>query len=254
MLYPRTISSQLSDAMKHFPVVLLTGARQVGKSTLALTRLDNYITLDDIVVYASARTDPHLFINSLKKPVVIDEIQKVPELLSAIKFNVDRKRVNGSYLLTGSTNILAYKDIADTLAGRVAIFETFVFTELLKAVRYSEKPSNIFFYRTFDREDIQVIMKTLEEIKEIISQHKDELKKQYGIKEIGIFGSYVRDDQDESSDVDILVEFERPIGFIKFMQLENSISELLGIKVDLVTKKALKPYIGKRILQEVQYV
>lgn len=85
--------------------------------------LDNYITLDDIAAYASARTDPHLFINSLKKPIVIDEIQKVPELLNALKFDVDRKRVNGSYLLTGSANILAYKDIADTLAGRIAIFE-----------------------------------------------------------------------------------------------------------------------------------
>lgn len=123
MLYPRIVSPQLSDAMKHFPVVLLTGARQVGKSTLALTMQDNYITLDDIAAYASARTDPHLFINSLKKPIVIDEIQKVPELLNAIKFDVDRKRVNGSYLLTGSANILAYKDIADTLAGRIAIFE-----------------------------------------------------------------------------------------------------------------------------------
>ncbi len=123
MFYPRIVSSQLSDAMKHFPVILLTGARQAGKSTLILTMLDNYITLDDIVAYASARTDPHMFINSLKKPVVIDEIQKVPELLSAIKFNVDRKRANGSYLLTGSANILAYKDTADTLAGRIAIFE-----------------------------------------------------------------------------------------------------------------------------------
>lgn len=85
--------------------------------------MDNYITIDDITVYSSAKADPQLFIESIKKPVVIDEIQKIPGLLRAIKIDVDRNRINGNYLLTGSSNILAYKDIVDTLAGRVAIFE-----------------------------------------------------------------------------------------------------------------------------------
>lgn len=97
-------------------------------------------------------------------------------------------------------------------------------------------------------------MKTFEEIKDLLKKHKEELKEKYGVKEIGIFGSYVRGEQDDESDVDILVEFEKPIGFIRFMKLENSLSELLGVKVELVTKKALKPYIGQQILQEVIYV
>jgi len=97
-------------------------------------------------------------------------------------------------------------------------------------------------------------MKTFEEIKEIIQEHKKDLKKEYGVKEIGIFGSYVKGEQKAVSDVDILIELERPIGFVKFMKLEKRISDILGVKVDLVTKKALKPYIGQRILQEVQYV
>jgi uncharacterized protein len=97
-------------------------------------------------------------------------------------------------------------------------------------------------------------MKTFEEIKEIIQEHKENLKKEYGVKEIGIFGSYVRGEQKAISDVDILIELERPVGFVKFMKLEKRISDILGVKVDLVTKKALKPYIGQRILQEVQYV
>jgi len=139
MLYPRIVFSQILDAMKHFPVVLLTGARQVGKSTLALMVMDNYITLDDITAYSSAKADPHSFIESLKKPIVIDEIQKVPELLNAIKIYVDRKRVNGSYLLTGSANIMAYKDIADTLAGRIAIFELLP----LSCKEIAEKKENI---------------------------------------------------------------------------------------------------------------
>src|SRR3990172_11912131 len=97
-------------------------------------------------------------------------------------------------------------------------------------------------------------MKTFEEIKETIKLHKEDLKKEYGVKEIGIFGSYVRGEQKEISDIDILIELEQPVGFVKFLKLEKRISDLLGVKVDLVTKKALKPYIGQRILQEVKYV
>jgi len=97
-------------------------------------------------------------------------------------------------------------------------------------------------------------MKTVYEIIEIIKKNKGSLREEYGVKEIGIFGSYIRGEQKEVSDVDILVELEKPIGFVKFLKLEKRISGLLGIKVDLVTKKALKPFIGQQILQEVQYV
>ncbi|RJR14728.1 MAG: ATP-binding protein [Nitrospiraceae bacterium] len=123
MIYPRIMKSLIEKALKYFPVVLLTGARQVGKSTLALDIFESYMTFDDITVYSSARSDPKTFINSLKKPVVIDEVQKMPEILDTIKMDVDRKRTNGSYLLTGSSNIMAYKNIADTLAGRIAVLE-----------------------------------------------------------------------------------------------------------------------------------
>jgi len=97
-------------------------------------------------------------------------------------------------------------------------------------------------------------MKTFEEIKEMIQKNKVVFRERYGLKEIGIFGSYVKGEQNEESDVDILIELEKPIGFVSFMRLENALSELLGVRVELVTKKALKPYIGKRILEEVKYV
>ena len=97
-------------------------------------------------------------------------------------------------------------------------------------------------------------MKTFEEIKEILQMYKEELRKEYGVKVIGIFGSYVRGEQGDQSDLDILIELERPMGFVRFIKLENMFTRLIGIKVDLVTKKALKPYIGQRILQEVKYV
>ena len=97
-------------------------------------------------------------------------------------------------------------------------------------------------------------MKTLEEIKEVLQKHREEFREQYGLKEIGIFGSYVKGEQKESSDIDMLIELEKPIGFVRFMRLENALSQLLGVRVEMVTRKALKPHIGKRILQEVKYV
>ncbi len=96
--------------------------------------------------------------------------------------------------------------------------------------------------------------KSLDEIKRIIEKNKEELKDKYGVKEIGIFGSVVRGEATKDSDVDILVEFEKPIGLFKFLELEEYLSNLIGKKVDLVSKKALKPYIAKYILKEVETV
>jgi len=97
-------------------------------------------------------------------------------------------------------------------------------------------------------------MKTVEDIKRVLKSHKEELGSKYGVKEIGIFGSYVKGEQKEMSDVDILVEFEKPLGLLEFVGLKNHLSDLLGVNVDLVMRKALKPNIGKRILGEVVYV
>lgn len=99
-------------------------------------------------------------------------------------------------------------------------------------------------------------MKTVKEIKSNLSKHKDELREKYGIKEIGIFGSYVRDEQRKTSDVDILIEFseESKITLLDFIHIENYLSDLLGVKVDLVEKSTLKPRIGKHILREVSYL
>ncbi len=122
-MFYRLIGEQIKEALRYFPVVMLTGARQVGKSTLAMQLIKNYITMDDVSVYSSVKEDALLFISSLNPPITIDEVQKSPEILLAIKQPVDKNRVNGHYLLTGSANIIAFKTIADTLAGRIAIFE-----------------------------------------------------------------------------------------------------------------------------------
>lgn len=97
-------------------------------------------------------------------------------------------------------------------------------------------------------------MKTLEEIKQWLVQHKSTLQERYQVKELGIFGSYVRQEQTESSDVDVLVEFSEVPSLLKFVNLENYLSDNLGVKVDLVHKSGLKPRLGERILAEVVYL
>jgi len=96
----------------------------------------------------------------------------------------------------------------------------------------------------------------LEEVKEVLARHRGELREKFKVKEIGIFGSYVKGEQREVSDLDILVEFEEDakLSLLDVVGLEIELSDLLGVKVDLVEKKNLKPYIGQRILREVTYV
>lgn len=127
MYFKRNCKPMLQQALKRSPVVLITGARQVGKTTLAKECAEEheytYLTLDDETVYLAAKSDPTGFITQLKKPVIIDEIQRVPELFLAIKIDVDKQRVPGAYLLTGSANPLLIPRLGDSLAGRMEIIE-----------------------------------------------------------------------------------------------------------------------------------
>jgi predicted nucleotidyltransferase len=96
-------------------------------------------------------------------------------------------------------------------------------------------------------------MKTKDEILKILRGQLPHLRETYGVKTIGLFGSYSRGEQKTESDVDLLVEFERPIGFFKFIALEEYLADKLGIKVELVTEDALKPIIKPAIMKEVVY-
>jgi predicted nucleotidyltransferase len=96
-------------------------------------------------------------------------------------------------------------------------------------------------------------MKQKDQIFAILKQQLPYLKKNFKVKSLGIFGSYAREEQTETSDIDMLVEFEAPVGFIKFIELENYLSDKLGGKVDLVTPDALKPLIKTDIMAEAVY-
>ncbi len=91
----------------------------------------------------------------------------------------------------------------------------------------------------------------IESIRRRIATHRDELRERYGVAWIGVFGSYVRDQQTASSDVDVLVTFKTPPSLLEFVALENYLSDLLGTDVDLVMRDALKPHLSRRILDEV---
>jgi len=96
-------------------------------------------------------------------------------------------------------------------------------------------------------------MKRIEEIKKRLAELKPSLREEFKVTSIGVFGSYLRGEVKRGSDLDVLVEFEESAGLslLDFIGLENYLSEALGVKVDLVERSALKPRIGKRILEEV---
>ncbi len=98
-------------------------------------------------------------------------------------------------------------------------------------------------------------MKTLKDIKRILSEHKEEIRETYGVVILGVFGSYAREEQSKLSDVDILVEIERPIG-LKFFELWDNLENLLNVKVDLLTVKAVKQkhLLWESIKEDLVYV
>ncbi|MEA3458280.1 MAG: ATP-binding protein, partial [Candidatus Thermoplasmatota archaeon] len=134
LMIPRSITPAILEALSDTPVVLLNGARQTGKSTLMQwlakeTHPARYITLDDAAVLSAARSDPTGFLAGFDGPVVLDEVQRAPELFLAIKSAVDRNRVPGRFLLTGSANPLLLPKLSESLAGRMEILTLWPFSQ-----------------------------------------------------------------------------------------------------------------------------
>lgn len=132
-MFRRNIKDRLHEALADTPVVLLNGARQTGKTTLAeeLSRElgGNYFTLDDATVLAAATADPVGFLKRQEGMTVIDEVQKAPGLFPAIKRQVDRDRRPGKFLLTGSANVLMLPKVSESLAGRIEIVTLWPFSQ-----------------------------------------------------------------------------------------------------------------------------
>ncbi len=124
----RELEKPLKAVLNQFPVILITGARQSGKSTLLQHCLEgyNYVTLDDLLIRNLAVSDPVLFLQTYEAPLIIDEIQYAPALLSYIKIKVDgNRRQTGQYVLTGSPIFPLMKGVSESLAGRIAILQLY---------------------------------------------------------------------------------------------------------------------------------
>jgi hypothetical protein len=125
-LYRRFLEPRLRGALADTPVVFLTGARQTGKSTLARVIAQGplrarYLTFDDLATLGAARSDPDGFVRAITGPVVLDEIQRAPELYLPLKAAVDRERRPGRFLLTGSAHAMVLPRMSDALVGRMQI-------------------------------------------------------------------------------------------------------------------------------------
>ncbi len=121
----RTLTSRLSEAFAQEKIVLLLGARQVGKSTLLKNNFPelSYFTLDPLFDEYNLRQQPDLFLKSFSIPLILDEVQFYPEILTALKRFADIQEQPGQYLLTGSQNFSMLKTVSESMAGRVAILE-----------------------------------------------------------------------------------------------------------------------------------
>ncbi len=101
-------------------------------------------------------------------------------------------------------------------------------------------------------EHTKIAMYTLDEIKSILAEAKPELQKKYPLSELGIFGSYARGDADENSDIDVLVDFDGPLGLMKYIGLSHELQRLFNLKVDVVSKGGIKPkywvYVSKNLI------
>lgn len=140
-LYPRWAEPGLLEALDDSPVVLVHGPRQSGKTTLARLvgerRGYTYLTFDDDVIRQAAEVDPAGFVGGLPARVILDEVQRVPALFTALKAAVDRRRDPGRFLLTGSANVLLVPALADSLAGRMEILRLFPLAQTELARRRS---------------------------------------------------------------------------------------------------------------------
>ena len=165
MYIPRFLTNLYMQLLKQFPAILITGPRQSGKTTFlkhVYADKADYITFDDPLSRSYAKEDPNDFLQNLSdKPVILDEIQYVPELFSYIKINIDNNRRNcGKWIMTGSQQFNIMKNISDSLAGRVAILELlpFNYSEILEyesydldeAIWYGGYPENILYSKGRD--------------------------------------------------------------------------------------------------------
>lgn len=153
----RDLTHSLLESAKQFPVIAVLGPRQSGKTTLVQQCFPNhkYLSLEDLDIRTIAKSDPRRFLKDYTGPsgVISDEIQHVPELLSYMQTIVDREKINGYFIITGSQNLLVDEAVTQTLAGRIALLTLFPLSlnELEKASLLPEKIEQAAFKGSYPR-------------------------------------------------------------------------------------------------------
>jgi len=264
----RTLEGILKIALNTFPVVLLNGARQVGKSTLALENFKNYLTFDDGELRLYAKENPKGFLKNLDLPLCLDEIQKVPTLLETIKIHIDTNRVNGNFLLTGSSNVLDHKESKDTLSGRLCELRL----HPLSSKEKNDKPNENIIEKLL-RRDFKLPSKEYDDevCEHILSGGYPEILQLHGFAKDLWFKSYIatyieRDARDlaDIRDIDSFIKFVNVLAtrsgtIINKSSLSNDIGikdittdNYLSIMTRIYQATLLKPYfvnIGKQFVK-----
>ncbi len=152
----RTVEGKLAELFQYYPVVAVLGARQVGKSTLVENLFRNKVStvvFDPVIDVANARHDPDFFLQNLRLPAFLDEIQYAPELLSSIKRLVDRRKENSLFVLSGSQNLSVLRSIAESLAGRVAVSQLWPMSR--REITEDQSPDFLIDWLSADTTDLR---------------------------------------------------------------------------------------------------
>jgi hypothetical protein len=220
-MYRRHVEPALRAALADTRVVLLNGARQTGKSTLAEELAKElggrYLTLDDPTLLGAARSDPTALLQGAEGLTVIDEVQKAPELMPALKREVDRDRRSGRFLLTGSANIFLVPRVAESLAGRIEILPLLPLSQDELAGRAASFPDALFSGRPWRTR--RNTLKRLEVGKRIVAGgYPEVLARGPGPRRAAWFTSYVSSllqrDVRDLANIDGLTEMPRLLGLL----------------------------------------
>ncbi|NOT31945.1 MAG: ATP-binding protein [Planctomycetes bacterium] len=220
-MYRRHVEPALRAALADTRIVLLNGARQTGKSTLAeelaKEQGGRYLTLDDGTLLGTARSDPTALLQGAAGLTVIDEVQKAPELLPALKREVDRDKRPGRFLLTGSANIFLVPRVAESLAGRIEILALLPLSQDELAGRAASLPDALFSGRPWRSR--RSTLKRLEVGKRIVAGgYPEVLAREPGARRAAWFTSYVSSllqrDVRDLANIDGLTEMPRLLGLL----------------------------------------
>jgi predicted AAA+ superfamily ATPase len=248
MYHPRTIEKSIAEITNHFPVLMITGARQVGKTTL-LRHLAGegrrYVTLDDPLVLSLAREDPALFMQRFSGPLLIDEIQYAPQLLPYIKMAVDEDRKPGQFWLTGSQQFQMMKNISESLAGRVGILSLLGLSRWEMMGRGQDRPAFLPDAQFFKRPDEEPL--TLKALYRIIWRGSfPAMALDNGMNRDQFFGSYVQTYLQR--DVRDLAQVGDEMAFLRFLRASAArTGQLLNI-AELSRDADVSPVTGKKWL------